>query len=76
MSDYIKGVYVKKTKIVDGKLNYNYILNENENGFFRTKFQFERQGYFCTDSKDSKPDGLVFNRIIGLRDSWAKAAGK
>lgn len=41
-----------------------------------TKFQFERQGYFCTDSKDSKPDGLVFNRIIGLRDSWAKAAGK
>ena len=34
--------------------------------------QFERQGYFCLDSKDSKPDQLVFNRTVGLRDSWAK----
>lgn len=41
-----------------------------------TKFQFERQGYFCADSKDSKPGFPVFNRIIGLRDSWAKASGK
>lgn len=41
-----------------------------------TKFQFERQGYFCADSKDSTSETPVFNRIIGLRDSWAKAAGK
>lgn len=41
-----------------------------------SRFQFERQGYFCADSKDSRPGSLVFNRIIGLRDSWAKAAGK
>jgi glutaminyl-tRNA synthetase len=34
--------------------------------------QFERQGYFCRDP-DSGPDRLVFNRTIGLRDSWAKA---
>jgi glutaminyl-tRNA synthetase len=33
--------------------------------------QFERQGYFCID-RDSKPDKLVFNRTIGLRDTWAK----
>jgi glutaminyl-tRNA synthetase len=33
--------------------------------------QFERQGYFCLD-KDSMPDKLVFNRTVGLRDSWAK----
>jgi len=33
--------------------------------------QFERQGYFCCDS-DSKPDALVFNRTVGLRDTWAK----
>ena len=39
-------------------------------------FQFERKGYFCVDSKDSKPDGLVFNQTIGLRDSWAKIQGK
>jgi glutaminyl-tRNA synthetase len=37
-----------------------------------TCVQFERQGYFCVDSKDSKPGTLVFNRTVGLRDSWAK----
>ncbi|QDV27603.1 glutamine--tRNA ligase/YqeY domain fusion protein [Aureliella helgolandensis] len=36
------------------------------------RVQFERTGYFCVDSKDSQPDGLVFNRIVPLRDSWAK----
>ena len=36
------------------------------------RFQFEREGYFCLDNKDSKPGQLVFNRIVGLRDSWAK----
>jgi glutaminyl-tRNA synthetase len=35
-------------------------------------FQFMRQGYFCVDSVDSKPDGLVFNRTVTLRDTWAK----
>jgi glutaminyl-tRNA synthetase len=34
--------------------------------------QFERQGYFCRD-KDSSPGKLVFNRTVGLRDSYAKA---
>jgi glutaminyl-tRNA synthetase len=38
--------------------------------------QFERKGYFCLDSKDSRPDALVFNQTIGLRDSWAKMQGK
>ena len=37
-----------------------------------TRFQFERQGYFVTDEKDSKPDALVFNRTVTLRDTWAK----
>jgi len=37
-----------------------------------TCVQFERQGYFCVDSKDSQPGKLVFNRTVGLRDSWAK----
>jgi glutaminyl-tRNA synthetase len=36
------------------------------------RVQFERSGYFVTDSQDSKPDKLVFNRIVSLRDSWAK----
>jgi glutaminyl-tRNA synthetase len=37
--------------------------------------QFERQGYFCRDP-DSQPGHLVFNRTIGLRDSWTKANPK
>lgn len=36
-------------------------------------YQFEREGYFCADSQDSTPQHLVFNRTVGLRDSWAKA---
>ena len=34
------------------------------------RFQFEREGYFCRDSKGT---GLVFNRTVTLRDTWAKA---
>jgi glutaminyl-tRNA synthetase len=40
------------------------------------RFQFEREGYFCLDSVDSKPDALVFNRVVGLRDTWAKIEKK
>lgn len=36
--------------------------------------QFERQGYFCVDP-DTTEDNLVFNRTIGLRDTWAKIQG-
>ena len=36
-------------------------------------YQFERTGYFVEDSKFSKPDKLVFNRSVALRDSWSKA---
>ena len=33
-------------------------------------FQFVRQGYFCVDSRDSKPDAPVFNRIVSLKSSF------
>jgi glutaminyl-tRNA synthetase len=36
------------------------------------RFQFEREGYFCLDSKDSAPERMIFNRTVTLRDSWAK----
>jgi glutaminyl-tRNA synthetase len=36
-----------------------------------SRYQFERQGYFCIDP-DSTPDKLVFNRTVALRDTWAK----
>jgi len=41
-----------------------------------SRFQFERQGYFCVDRIDSASDRLVFNRTATLRDSWAKLEDK
>ncbi len=41
-----------------------------------TRYQFERQGYFCVDLKDSSPEKPVFNRTVPLRDSWAKIEKK
>ena len=37
-----------------------------------SRFQFERLGYFCADSRDTAPGRVVFNRTVGLRDTWAK----
>jgi glutaminyl-tRNA synthetase len=37
-----------------------------------TRYQFERNGYFCVEPVDSSPTHLVFNRTVPLRDSWAK----
>jgi len=36
-----------------------------------SRWQFERLGYFCVDTKDSKPGHLVFNRTVTLHDPWA-----
>ncbi|MCP3919426.1 MAG: glutamine--tRNA ligase/YqeY domain fusion protein [bacterium] len=40
------------------------------------RYQFERLGYFSVDPIDSRPDSLVFNRAVSLRDSWAKIEKK
>ena len=40
------------------------------------RFQFEREGYFCVDLKDSQPGRPVFNRIVTLRDTWARIEQK
>jgi len=37
-----------------------------------SRYQFERQGYFCVDTKDSSDEALVFNRTVTLRDTWAR----
>ncbi len=39
-------------------------------------YQFERQGYFCVDNKDSKDGRPVFNRTVTLRDTWEKEKAK
>jgi len=54
-------------EIVDARLESN--LASAETG---TPVQFERLGYFCPDAVDHKIDKPVFNRIVTLRDGWAK----
>ena len=39
-----------------------------------TRYQFLRKGYFCVD-KDTTPDHLVFNEVVGLKDTWGKVKG-
>ena len=41
-----------------------------------TRYQFERLGYFVTDEVESSPTGLVFNRVVTLRDTWARREKK
>ncbi len=39
------------------------------------RYQFERKGYFCVDA-ESRPDALIFNRTVTLRDTWARVAAR
>ena len=48
-------------------------LNEAKQG---ERFQFEREGYFCVERSAAEEGGLVFNRIVTLRDSWARIEGQ
>ena len=41
-----------------------------------TRIQFERVGYFCVDTRYSKPGAPVFNRTVTLKDSWSKLANQ
>lgn len=73
--DEEKGVYNE-----DGSLNLNpdslklmkecYIEPSVREAKAYDSFQFVRQGFFCVDCKDSKPDALVFNRIVSLKSSY------
>ncbi len=73
--DEEKGVYNE-----DGTLNLNPNSLEVRKDFFLEpsfeeakpydSYQFVRNGFFCIDAKDSKPDALVFNRIVSLKSSF------
>ncbi len=56
-------------EVLDGAMLEPALASDNHDG----AMQFERQGYFCRD-KDSAPGKPVFNRTVGLRDSYAKLA--
>ncbi len=52
-----------------------YIEPFIKNAKIGDKYQFERIGYFCVDP-DSTPNKLVFNKTVGLKDTWAKKIDK
>ncbi len=74
--DEEKGVYNEE----DGSLNLNpnsltvlkdcYLEPDLAGASAPESFQFVRNGYFCVDSKDSRPGSLVFNRIVSLKSSF------
>ena len=57
-------------------INQGFVEESLSEASASERFQFEREGYFCIDSKDSKREQLVFNRVVGLRDTWAKIEQK
>jgi len=73
--DEEKGVYNE-----DGSININpnsvtilkncFVEPDFAKAQSEEKFQFVRNGYFCVDSKDSKTESLVFNRIVSLKSSF------
>ena len=67
--DYLSQLNPDSLQVVNGFVEPSLMTAEVENGY-----QFERTGYFCLD-KDSSSDKLVFNRTVGLRDTWAKIEG-
>jgi len=69
--DFLECLNPDSLKVVAGKLEPS--LADLPSG---VSVQFERLGYFTPDAKDTTPEKPVFNRIVGLRDSWAKIAKK
>ncbi len=65
--DFHAALNADSLQSVDAKLEPS--LAALESG---TPVQFERLGYFCADSEENSADARVFNRIVTLRDSWAK----
>ncbi|WP_318462498.1 glutamine--tRNA ligase [Photobacterium leiognathi] len=65
--DFVSVINPESLTVVSGFVEPSLVAAEAEKAF-----QFERMGYFCADNKDSSPEHLVFNRTVGLRDTWAK----
>lgn len=64
--DFLEFINPDSLAVIKGYLEPS--LQEAKEG---EKFQFQRMGYFCVD-KDSTAAHLVFNKTVGLRDTWAK----
>jgi len=65
--DFLRFVNPKSLEVVHGYIEPSVLKDPKE-----TRYQLERNGYFWQDPLDSKPEALVFNRIVTLKDSWAR----
>ncbi|KGK20297.1 glutamine--tRNA ligase [Vibrio navarrensis] len=65
--DFSATINPESLTVLNGFVEPSLVEAQAEKGY-----QFERMGYFCADSKDSSKEHLVFNRTVGLRDTWAK----
>ena len=68
--DFLSNLNADSLRIIEG-----FVEPAGKDAKPGNTFQFERTGYFCAD-RDSTTKMPVFNRTVGLRDSWAKIAGK
>jgi len=66
--DFIENLNDKSLKIIDEAI----LEKSMESPLPGCVYQFERTGYFISDSKESSDGRLVFNRAVSLRDSWAR----
>ena len=66
--DFIENLNDKSLKIIDEAI----LEKSMESPLPECVYQFERTGYFISDSKESADGRLVFNRAVSLRDSWAR----
>ncbi|HSP88303.1 MAG TPA: glutamate--tRNA ligase family protein, partial [Ignavibacteriaceae bacterium] len=66
--DFKKNLNPKSLEVLNNCKLEPYLKNAKAG----EKFQFERLGYFCVDTLDSKENYLVFNRTVPLRDTWNK----
>ena len=69
-ADFLSAVNPESLKVIQSKIEPSVKF-----AAAGTKYQFLRQGYFCVD-KDTTIEKPVFNRVVGLRDSWAKEQKK
>ncbi|KLV09189.1 glutamate--tRNA ligase [Photobacterium aquae] len=67
--DFVSVINPESLTVMNGFVEPSLVEAEAEQAY-----QFERMGYFCADNKDSSKEKLVFNRTVGLRDTWAKIA--
>jgi glutaminyl-tRNA synthetase len=70
--DFISAVNPDSLTVITGAKIEPSVANDE----IGTRYQFERTGYFISDTVDSRPGALVFNRTVTLRDTWAKIAAK